>query len=542
MLSKIIIKVLSIFHGYLLSKFNNDEIELIKKEIANIVNVCDYENIIFQTNLNLNSYREVQELLSEINEKEDIRKSKGVYYTSFDIVNFILVNSIKKLNNCLDPKNLGDLDLKKIDYKKFCYEQNIFDPTCGTGAFLLAALELKINLLINYQEDLTNRVIKKVLLTINGNDLNYDSIIITKLRMLLYILEKCGVKVIRGISNTLNSSFSAYDYVLDEKQLVVKYDIIVGNPPYVEDSKSKLLLEVKYGNIYANVLDNSLKYLKNNGVLGFVIPLSFIATPRMQKIRNLLRTFTPLQYILSFSDRPDSLFSSVHQKLCIFFGQKIESQEIIYTSNYKYWYKKERYKLFNSIDVVKNEYIENDFIPKLGTRIDCSIYEKIINNSLSFMDLISNESVPIYINMRATFWIKAFLSNHNSAEYKIFKCKSEEIANLSFCLLNSSLFWWYWICVSDCWHITKKELKGFKVPKIQNYEIINKLALTLENCLENTKVFIGTKQSEYAYKHKDCVSIIHEIDDYLNFIYGLTKEESLYIKNFAYKYRIGENT
>lgn len=49
---------------------------------------------------------------------------------------------------------------------------------------------------------------------------------------------------------------------------------------------------------------------------------------------------------------------------------------------------------------------------------------------------------------------------------------------------------------------------------------------------------MGTKQTEYEYKHRDCVAEIHRIDDYINALYGLTAEESLYIKKFAYRYRI----
>ena len=141
--------------------------------------------------------------------------------------------------------------------------------------------------------------------------------------------------------------------------------------------------------------------------------------------------------------------------------------------------------------------------------------------------------------MRAAFWIKAFLSQHNGAEYKEFKCENTDYANFCMCLLNSSLFWWYWICVSDCWHITRKELIGFMVPDVVDFTVTNRLANLLERKLEDTKVFVGTKQTEYEYKHKECVDIIHEIDDFMNSLYRLTNEESLYIKNFSYRYRIG---
>ena len=107
------------------------------------------------------------------------------------------------------------------------------------------------------------------------------------------------------------------------------------------------------------------------------------------------------------------------------------------------------------------------------------------------------------------------------------------------CLLNSSLFWWYWICISDCWHITQKELNGFTVPHLNNYTQVNRLAQALENALEQTKEYVGTKQVDYEYKHKNCTNEIHAIDDYINDLFGLTAQESLYIKDFAFRYRIG---
>ncbi len=199
-----------------------------------------------------------------------------------------------------------------------------------------------------------------------------------------------------------------------------------------------------------------MQILKDNGVMGFIVPLSYMSTPRMKKIREELFQRLPKQYILSFADRPDCLFISVHQKLCILFaGNKSDNAEL-FTSNYRYWYKAERKKLFDGINIVANRFWCKEFIPKIGTTLESAIYKKILLNESSLTDLFVPQGVPIYLNMRTTYWIKAFSSEHTGAEYKIFKCDGAENANLSLLLLNSSLFWWYWVCVSDCWHITNK--------------------------------------------------------------------------------------
>lgn len=536
MASSMLLNALSITNGYLIQNYSKSELSVIREEIKKVLGKNDYSVTAYKE---MYSYEEVQEILSNINEKEDIRKAKGVYYTPTDIVKFILFNSVKMVCGKLKPNNLHVLDLNGIPYSSFCYEKTVYDPTCGAGVFLLAALEMKLDLLDLHHTEVTKGKIKKVVSTLKGNDLNPDSITITKIRLLLCVLHRHGTSKIKGLAEVMESCFESYDFVSTTPDESVKYDIIIGNPPYVEDSKSEATPTIKYGNIYANVLDNSAQHLKKGGVMGFIIPLSYVSTPRMKKIRDELSLQTAEQYILSYSDRPDCLFASVHQKLCVLFGRNIESERNIYTGNYRYWYKEERSELFNTTEVVKNMFAQDDFIPKLGTRMDSEVYKKTVKHRTNLIKLLDNDDVPIYLNMRAAFWIKAFLTQHNGSEYKEFKCQNQDYANFCMCLLNSSLFWWYWICVSDCWHITRKELIGFKVPDINDFQTTNRLASDLEMRLEDTKVYVGTKQTDYEYKHKECVDVIHEIDDYVNALYGLTDEESIYIKNFSYRYRIG---
>ncbi|WP_080926437.1 Eco57I restriction-modification methylase domain-containing protein [Ligilactobacillus ruminis] len=537
MANDMLINALKITNGYLNQNYSNNELKIIRKEIDAIIGeslaVDDSSNKPY-------SYEEMQEVLSTLNEKETIRKNKGVYYTPIDVVKFILINSVKMVCNRLKPNNLHVLDLNGIPYSTFCYEKTVYDPTCGSGVFLLAALELKLDLLDLHHTDVTKGKIKNVVESIKGNDLNRDSITITKIRLFLCVLHRHGVAKAKGLSEVLNNCYECYDYVEHKSENENEYDIIIGNPPYVEDTKSESIPEKRYGNIYANVLENASLQLKPGGVMGFVIPLSYVSTPRMKKIRDELYITVPEQYILSYSDRPDCLFTSVHQKLCILFGRNKNNIREISTGNYRYWYKEERHDLFNTAEVVKNNYVKDEYIPKLGTRLDTFIYRKLIGFNTPIINLLEkDDGAPLYLNMRAAFWIKAFLNKHTGSEYKTFKCENQNYANFCMCLLNSSLFWWYWICVSDCWHITRKELLGFKVPEIDDFAEVDRLAITLENQLEETKLYVGTKQTEYEYKHKECVDTIHQIDDYINALYGLSEEEGLYIKNFAYRYRIG---
>lgn len=528
-------KALNLVYTYLVHTCGIENASHIKNELISISGKSDY---VFNDEINDYSYVDVQSILSKLNEKESIRKKKGVYYTPADVVNFIITNSIKATYGKLKPGNIGEQELRDIPYNSFCTKKSIFDPTCGAGEYLLAALEIKIEMLNQHYKKVSKNNINKTVATIYGNDVNEESIVITKLRIFLCVVEAYGMEMGIGLSEVMKNNFFTYDYITTEPNENRKYSIIVGNPPYVEDFRSELVLPVKYGNIYANVLVNASMQLEKNGCIGFIVPLSYISTPRMAKLREDLFNNLPEQYILSYADRPDCLFDSVHQKLCIIIGKQKQSGTKVYTGNYQYWYKEERDELFNKTTVVRNTFFNDDCIPKLGTDLDISIYRKIMNsNNTESVFLKSREgNESVFLNRREAFWMKAYRKKINDPEYKIFSFNTSEEADYCYCLINSSLFWWYWISTSDCWHVSK-ELNGFKAPFTGDYAVCTELAEKLISKLEETKVFVGTKQTEYEYKHRECIREIHAIDDYINFLFGLTKEESKYIKEFAIRYR-----
>ncbi|MBU3134402.1 N-6 DNA methylase [Clostridium gasigenes] len=528
---------LNLTYSYLQTTYEQKELIDICEELKKIARADEF-SVDTQENNTPCSYDVIQNTLSKLNEKESIRKNKGVYYTPNEVVQFILANSIKLTYGKLKPENIHDGTLNEIPYQSFCTKKTVFDPTCGAGEYLLAALELKLDLLDAYTGDVTKEVLTKTVSTILGNDINIESVIITEIRLFLCALNRYGIKKCKGLAAVMNQGFKSYDFVTQKPDVNVKYHIIVGNPPYVEDFKSGLSPELKYGNIYANVLKNAAEHLASNGSMGFIIPLSYIATPRMQKIRDDLFNVVTEQYILSYADRPDCLFNSVHQKLCILIGKSKKTSKRIYTGNYQYWYKEERGKLFEQTQVIKNNYSTDGFIPKLGTNNDSNIYKKVINSDdrVSVYAISRTGTECVYVNRRETFWMKAFRIPHIHPEYKVFSFETSGEADYCYCLINSSLFWWYWISTSDCWHVSK-ELNGFMAPKIKEYAVATRLAQSLGKRLEDTKVYVGTKQTEYEYKHRACVREIHAIDDYINDLYGLTAEESAYIKNFEYRYR-----
>lgn len=81
-------------YGYLNQSFSKAEIISISHELKEIVDFDDKDFIGSSIGC---SYEDIQSFLASANEKETIRKSNGVYYTSNDVVRFIYANAIKSL-------------------------------------------------------------------------------------------------------------------------------------------------------------------------------------------------------------------------------------------------------------------------------------------------------------------------------------------------------------------------------------------------------------------------------------------------------------
>ena len=329
------------------------------------------------------------------------------------------------------------------------------------------------------------------------------------------------------------------------------FDVIIGNPPYVEYSKTKKKYTIhgyetqSSGNLYAYVMERCT-YL-SSGRIGWIVPISWVSTNRMSASRKIVSQSHPVLHISNYADRPSSLFMGVHQKLSIVLGAK--ANPVIHTTEFYRCYSREGESehLFNTLTYHLLDW-DGGVIRKFSSDVEASIYRKITQKTSPITNFASsrrtNNTSSFHLNLRLMMWVRCFLAPKASNEYKtyypIIKKFPAEVLSAVF---NSSLFFWFWETKGDCWHLTKGDMDNFHIDLAKlsddNRESLIGLAKDLERDLEENKEYVGTRQTDYEYYHKKSKHIIDNVDQVLAQLYGFTDEELDFIINYAIKYRKG---
>lgn len=528
-------------------------------------------NSIIISFLNKNNIKKIIEKnnFESIRLEENVRDNKDLFEVFKNIITEI--DSVEMLQEI------------KEEFNNF----TVADITVGTAAFLLDAIDCieqmhnivdaKLNSLnVSCKISKIELLIKIIENNIYGVDIMDDAVEMAKFRIYLKVINlcikencdiKCNIKINIKVGNTLIGNIKHNDYDTEEnikrfnwnsefKEVIDRggFNCIIGNPPYIEYSKVtdkysvKNIESLKCGNIYAFVMERALNLLNNEGVLGLIVPISLVSTKRMVHIRNILEEKCDLIFYSNYGDRPGTLFNGVHQKLTIVIGKKGENISTkIYTSQYYHWYNEERSDIFKNVKYVLNEYKNKDFYYKIGLPIQKNIIEKINEKKEPLNNMIKKDNGmknSIFLGTRLTFWVKSFINGKKSNEFKEIYFNSQNEALVFNAIINSSLYYFWWETVSDCWHLTNKELELFKFDYFtlnqEQKQTLENLANELEVSLEKNKKYIGSKQTEYEYKHKLSKGIIDKIDKVLAQYYGFTEEEYKYIIDYNLSYRMND--
>ncbi len=270
---------------------------------------------------------------AKVEEKPEVKKSGGVFYTPTYIVNYIVQQTIGKLLDGKTPTHAAKL--------------KILDPACGSGSFLLGAYQYLLDWHLRwymenesskhkkqiYQDQrgvwrLTIAQRKQILLNnIYGVDIDSQAVEVTKLSLLLKVLEgatrdvlerqkklfheralpdlgnniKCGNSLIgsdfyRGQQLSLvddedRRRINAFDWDgKDGFRTIMKaggFDAVIGNPPYIfvreqirNEERAYFASVFKLGwekqNTFMLFMEVLLKLLNKNALGGFIVPNSWL--------------------------------------------------------------------------------------------------------------------------------------------------------------------------------------------------------------------------------------------------------------------------
>lgn len=341
------------------------------------------------------------------------------------------------------------------------------------------------------------------------------------------------------------------------------FDVIIGNPPYVvytkKDTYTKISVEDKYklkgyvtiscNNLYAFVLERVSNIANNWNITGVIVPISFVSNSKFLPLLNLIEQ-KYLGWYSSYSNRPGKLFDNVEQRLTIFIGKKAKSK-LYYASDYQHWYVEERTHLFKRLAFHQNNWANKNLsLWKLGKSIEGMINSKINKAKTTLSTYMFENDEACYYHNAPTYFIRAMDYKPNSGRnmqesthYKCISCR-KGYGNLMACILNSSLYYWYYKNISNCRDYSDREILSFPIGDIPP-NCFKQIGEQLRNSYKKYKVIknrtykSGLVFYEEYYPSKS-KPIIDEIDKLLAKHYGFTEEELDFIINYDIKYRMGD--
>jgi len=299
-----------------------------------------------------NSLSEIEDVTQQITNGQapttSKRKQDGVFYTPQYITKYIVENTVGRL--CQEKKQT--LNIKEEEYfsdrkrqkqtKQHLLEQlrqyrewllqiTILDPACGSGAFLNAALrflmdehklidemETKVSGYSIQFQDVENSILEN---NLYGVDINEESVEIAQLALWLRTAKphrklntlsgniKCGNSL---ISDPAVAGDKAFNWQEQFPKVFERggFDVVIGNPPYVfarekvsEKEKnyySTVYESAKYQvNTYIIFMEKSMLLAKKNGLVGLIVPNSWLMTYSGEALRKFFIEKTSVDIIVN---------------------------------------------------------------------------------------------------------------------------------------------------------------------------------------------------------------------------------------------------
>ncbi len=461
----------------------------------------------------------------------------------------------------------------------------LLDPTCGSGAFLLAAMRVLQPLYhaclerLNVNTDgFPNRdafVVRSIISNnLHGVDLMPEAVAMCKLRLLLQFIAQfahagdgatlpvpafhvhCGNVLDETIfdhQDTKNTSGDNRKDLCDLGAFVVNnsYDVIIGNPPYVLYKTGQQALARSYrtercGNLYALVVERSLMLLRSGGRMGMIVPIASVSTGAMGPLQVLYQQHT--HWHSHFAVRPGKLFDGVDMNLTITLLHKDNMPARSFSTGYRRWSNREpsdRPFLFSTLAYAERprDICSTNTFPKHGSALEWQILARMTEHGRTLRDYVAFDGTPLFFHSGGRYWRKALFMKRSS-HYKPISVVPE-VVPVVFALLNSQLFYWYWICQSNCMDVVAREvleLPVFTLEEAEREPFVEAMQRVLAaydagstQRARRGPIINGDEMNVDMRRAKPMIDVL---DDLLARCYGFSEEEADFILNYDIKYRM----
>jgi hypothetical protein len=258
---------------------------------------------------------------------------------------------------------------------------------------------------------------------------------------------------------------------------------------------------------------------------------------------------------LSADANPSRLFDGVKFRLSIFICSNQNSGW--FSTKYTRWFSDERNILFSGLINYndRSNYFFDNISPKISSPLFVSIAEKVLSNRTCFFANTGNHfclynDAPVNW-MRSHVFIPYFRSERDgeiiSRHLKKMHFDSREMCECGSAVMNSTLFFLWWISHSSCYNLNTPEFTSFRLDI--DAKLMNELSRINKRLTKDVRTH--SRRRVYVYKTTGRVEydefymklskpIIDEIDAVLAEHYGFTAEELDYIVNYDIKYRMGD--